>query len=106
MDQPTRTLFIARARIMKALAHPTRLYIVEAVSQQEKCVQELTDLIEADISTVSKHLSVLKNADIVQAEKRGTQVYYRLKFRCVLQFFNCMESVMKSSAEDQSCLIP
>ena len=106
MDQPTRNLFIARARIMKALAHPTRLYIVEAVSQQEKCVQELTDLIEADISTVSKHLSVLKNADIVQAEKRGTQVYYRLKFRCVLQFFNCMESVMKSSAEDQSCLIP
>ena len=106
MDESTRTLFDARARIMKALAHPTRLYIVEAVSQQEKCVQELTDLIEADISTVSKHLSVLKNADIVQDEKRGTQVYYRLKFRCVLQFFNCMESVMKSSAEDQSCSIP
>jgi ArsR family transcriptional regulator len=106
MDQSTRTLFKDRARIMKALAHPTRLYIVETISHQEKCVQELTDLIDADISTVSKHLSVLKNADIVQDEKRGTQVYYRLKFRCVLQFFNCMESVMKSRSEDHSCSIP
>ena len=106
MDPTTRTLFIDRARIMKALAHPTRLYIVDAVSQKEKCVQELTDLIGADISTVSKHLSVLKNADIVQDEKRGTQVYYRLKFRCVLQFFNCVESVMKSRDENRSCPIP
>jgi len=43
------------------------------------------------MSTVSRHLSVLKNAGIVQDEKRGNQVFYRLRVRCILGFFDCFE---------------
>jgi DNA-binding transcriptional ArsR family regulator len=98
MDTKTLARYTARARILKAMAHPTRLFIVDELSRGEKCVCELTALIGADISTVSKHLSILKNLGIVQDEKRGLQVYYHLKTPCVMNFFDCCELVMKTRA--------
>lgn len=82
-----------RAAILKALAHPTRLFIIDQLAIKEKCVCELTDMIGVDISTVSKHLSVLKNANIVKDEKKGNQVYYHLICPCVLNLFECIESI-------------
>ncbi|UCH83532.1 MAG: winged helix-turn-helix transcriptional regulator [Candidatus Latescibacterota bacterium] len=105
MDDKTRALFEAQAAVLKAVAHPTRLYIVDRLSQGEKCVQELTEMIGADVSTVSKHLSVLKNAGIVRDNKCGTQVFYRLEMPCVLNFFSCVQSVIESRLEDQIKLI-
>ena len=101
MDAKTQAKFELRAKIIKAMAHPTRLFIVDELSRGERCVCELTEMIGADMSTVSKHLSVLKNAGLVRDEKRGLQVYYQLKITCILNFFSCVESVLKSSAEEQ-----
>ncbi len=98
MDSKTLALFEARAKIIKAMAHPTRLFIVDELSRTEKCVADLTEMIGADTSTVSKHLSVLKNAGIISDEKRGLQVYYTLRVPCVLNFFGCVESVIRSNA--------
>ena len=89
-----------RSDIIKALAHPTRLFIVDELSRGEKCVCELTAMIGADISTVSKHLSILKNIGILQDEKRGLQVFYHLKTHCVMNFFDCCELVMKTRKEE------
>lgn len=86
--------FERRARILKALAHPTRLFIVDELSRGERCVCELTELIGDDTSTVSKHLAVLKDAGILESDKRGLQVWYRLKVPCVLNFFGCLEAVI------------
>jgi len=99
MDKKTKAKFEARAKIIKALAHPTRLFIVEQLSKHEKCVCELRDMIDADISTVSKHLSVLKQAGIVDDEKRGLQVWYHLRVPCILNFFGCVENVLKANAK-------
>ena len=87
----------ARARIMKAMAHPSRLMMVDALSHGEQCVCELTALVGHDISTVSKHLKLLKEAGIIEDEKRGKQSYYRLKVPCVLNFFHCIESVVAAN---------
>lgn len=73
------------SNILKALGHPSRLFIVEEVAKEPHCVCELTALIGADTSTVSKHLSVLKNAGLVVDEKRGNQVYYSLACTCVIE---------------------
>ena len=94
LSQPTPPDFEARARILKALAHASRLLMVDELSRGERCVCELRDLVGHDLSTVSKHLSVLKAAGIVEDEKRGKQVYYRLKVPCVLNFFHCLEGVL------------
>ena len=77
--------------VFKALAHETRLFIVDELSRGERCVCELTEMIGADISTVSNHLSVLRNAGIVTSDKRGQQVFYSLHMPCVLQFFSCVQ---------------
>lgn len=101
MDAKTQARFDARARILKALAHPSRLFMVDVLSHGERCVCELTEMVGSDMSTVSKHLSVLKSAGIVSDEKRGMQVFYSLKLPCVLRFFDCVSEVMAHSAREQ-----
>lgn len=85
------------ANISKALAHETRLFILHKLDEQEYCVKELTRMINADISTVSKHLTVLKNAGLVMDEKRGNCVFYKLRCRCVLNVFNCVNNVISET---------
>jgi len=105
MDRKTQARFRARAKVLKAISHPTRLFLVDELSRGERCVCELTELVGADVSTVSKHLTILKNAGIVADEKRGTKVFYALRMSCVLNFFSCVESVMERTARDQVKLL-
>lgn len=63
--------FSPQIKIFKALAHETRLFIANELSHRERCVCDLTKMVGADISTISKHLSLLREAGIVAAEKRG-----------------------------------
>ena len=92
-----------RADILKALAHPSRLLMVETLAAGERCVCELQALVGADISTVSKHLAVLKKAGIVESDKRGLQVYYRLLSPCIMNFFSCIESVIDAQEACETC---
>ena len=105
MDPQTRARFEARARIIKALAHPTRLFLVEELARGERCVCDLTEMVGVDVSTVSKHLAVLRTAGLVGDEKRGAMVFYRLRVPCALDFFQCVESVLAANAEEQSKLV-
>jgi DNA-binding transcriptional ArsR family regulator len=95
----------ARTRVLKAMAHPTRLFIIEELEKEERCVCELTAMVGADVSTVSKHLSVLRQAGIVVDDKRGNQVFYRLRVPCILNFFGCVESVLESQAQEQAAFL-
>jgi ArsR family transcriptional regulator len=91
----------ARAKVIKALAHPARLMIVDELAEHgERCVCELTELVGTDMSTVSRHLSQLKNAGLLVDEKRGTMVYYRLRVKCLTNFFSCVEAVLEQNAEE------
>ena len=105
MNEKARARYEARAKIIKALAHPTRLYIVDKLAEQEHCVCELTEMVGADTSTVSKHLSVLKNAGIITDRKHGTQVYYSLKVPCALDILTCTDLVLQAVLEEQLALI-
>jgi ArsR family transcriptional regulator len=80
-------------QVLKALAHPVRLYLVMELARGEKCVCELTDQVCCDVSTVSRHLSQLRNAGIVEDEKRGLQVFYRLRAPCIIEFISCLGNV-------------
>ena len=104
MNSKTFAKFEAQSKIIKAMAHPTRLFIVDELSRKEKCVCELRDLIGSDISTVSKHLSILKNVGIIEDERRGSQIYYTLKMPCILNFFNCVRTVITQNAKEQLTL--
>jgi len=99
MNPKTFAQYEARAHIIKALAHPARLLIVDELTQHgERCVCELTEMIGSDMSTVSRHLAMLKGAGLVEDQKRGQMVYYRLQVECLLGFFDCVESVLACNA--------
>jgi len=105
MDEKRKARLNARAGVLKAMAHPSRLFILEELQQGERCVCELTEMIGADVSTVSKHLSVLKQAGLVSDDKRSNQVFYQLRVPCILNFWGCVESVLTQQAEDHAELL-
>ena len=84
-----------QARVLKALAHPSRLMIVDRLGRSECTVGELTEMIGSDQSTVSKHLAVLRAHGIVEDRREGQNVYYRLLTPCVLDFFSCARRVLQ-----------
>lgn len=100
MDSKLRKKLEARAAIVKALAHPTRLFIVDELSRGSRCVCELTEMIGDDISTVSRHLAILKEAGIVKATRHGTQMICELKCSCILNFFTCVENVLAGNLQE------
>jgi DNA-binding transcriptional ArsR family regulator len=100
MNTPeTKARYAARAKVMKALAHPTRLFIIDQLAENPHCVCELTEMVGADVSTVSRHLSVLREAGIVDDDKRGNQVFYSLRVPCVLNWYSCVGGVLEAEAE-------
>ncbi len=97
----SRERYHARAAIAKALAHPTRLIILEALEQGETCVCDLTELVGADQSTVSKHLAILKQAGLVEDRKEGVMAFYRIKVCCLQGFWECVEAVLAENLKAQ-----
>ncbi|MCK5879461.1 MAG: winged helix-turn-helix transcriptional regulator [Holophagae bacterium] len=95
MDKKTQIRCEELALVMKALGHPTRSFIVLELANGPRCVCKLTEMIGADISTVSKHLTVLREAGIVKSEKKGLMVFYELTSPCILNFYTCVETVVK-----------
>jgi ArsR family transcriptional regulator len=95
----------AKATIIKAMAHPTRLLIIEELSKQEHCVCEITEMVGVDTSTISKHLSILKNAGIVTDQKRGQLVYYSLIMPCTLNFLSCLDNVILERAKEHLAMV-
>jgi DNA-binding transcriptional ArsR family regulator len=90
-----------RAKVFKALGHPSRLLMIEALGQGEKCVCELRELVGSDISTISKHLTVLKEAGLVRDERRGTNIYYSLRMQCVTAFLSCVRHFFDQQLDEQ-----
>lgn len=80
-----------KADMLRALAHPTRLRIVQLLAPGEKCVCELLPLLQLEQPNVSQHLTILRQSGIVETEKRGTMIFYRLKnskFATLLELFD------------------
>lgn len=92
-------IYSLRAEIFKALSHPIRLKIVECVSKEEKSVGEIVKYVEAEASNVSRHLALLRKAGILSDRKEGLNIYYCLEIPCVMEFFICVNKVVKTRLE-------
>lgn len=81
--------------MLKALAHESRLLIVDRLNRGECSVGDLREVVGSDLSTVSKHLALLRAHGIVESRREGTTVYYRLATPCACNFFACANQVLK-----------
>lgn len=88
-----------QAAIFKALGHPARVAIVQALADGERCVCELHAQNETDLSTTSRHLSVLVSAGIVRCDKRANKVFYQLIMPCVLSMISCVAKSVDQGAQ-------
>jgi ArsR family transcriptional regulator len=86
----------ARARVAKALAHPSRLKMLDLLGKTEMSVTDITRAVGADQSTVSKHLAILKDTGLIAARKEGTTSFYRVTCGCLGGFFSCLEAMVDS----------
>ena len=98
LEGQTKRRLESQARVIKALAHPTRLFLIEELCREERCVCELADMVGCDISTVSKHLALLRHAGIVEDEKRGKQVFYSLLMGCALDVTSCASAILEQTS--------
>ena len=101
MNEKQRKHYEARAKIAKALAHPSRLLMLDLLQQREMRVGELTAAVEADQSTASKHLAILKDVGLVEVRKEGAASYYRVACTCLDGFFSCIEAVLESDVNER-----
>ena len=99
MSEQERNLAQARARVIKALGHPSRIYMVARLSSGDASVGELVEAVGADVSTVSKHLTVMRQAGLLSDRKEGSRVLYTLRCPCIMQFIHCIDDVIVGEAE-------
>ncbi len=88
-----------RAEILKALAHPVRVLIVDKLRSGEQCVCELNRLARINQSNMSRHLAVLKKVGILSSRRSGMKVYYRLQTPCILRAFDCALEVIRDDGK-------
>jgi len=98
-------LFEKQAEIAKAIAHPLRIAIVDFLRDGEQCVCDIAESIGSERSNVSRHLSVMVNAGVLEYRKEGLKVIYRLRTPCILDFFSCVNGVLKQQVRDSKELL-
>jgi len=104
-DSRKRLLFEKQARIAQAIGHSLRLEIIDFLKHGPQCVCDIAEHIGAERSNVSRHLSVMVNAGVLECHKAGLKVIYNLKCTCILDFFTCISGVIKNEAKESSRLL-
>jgi len=98
-------LFGRQAEIARAIAHPLRIAIINFLKDGEQCVCDIAEHVGSERSNVSRHLSVMANAGLLEYRKDGLKVIYKLKFTCIVDFFSCVSRVLKQQAKDSEKLL-
>ena len=98
-------LFEKQAEIVKAIAHPLRIATVDFLKDGEQCVCDIAEHIGSERSNVSRHLSVMVNAGVLEYHKEGLKVIYKLKTPCILDFFSCIMACLKLQAKENEKLL-
>ncbi len=94
-----------QASVLKAISHPVRIAIAESLKDGEQCVCDIAEFVGSERSNVSKHLSIMVNAGILEYRKEGLKVIYKLRCPCVLDFLSCVTEVLKKQVKEDRKLL-
>jgi DNA-binding transcriptional ArsR family regulator len=106
MDRKHKKLvYEKQAEILKALAHPVRIAILDFLKDGEQCVCHIAEFVGSERSNVSKHLSILVSCGVLESRKEGLNMIYSLKAKCIMEFFHCITNCLKQEAKDSEKLL-
>ncbi len=94
-----------KTNIIKALANPVRLMIIDCLRDGEKCVCKIVEQLQEEQSNISKSLGILKSNGLIKDRKEGLNVYYRLNLCCINEFFCCLDNIIIENLSQQKELI-
>jgi DNA-binding transcriptional ArsR family regulator len=95
-DSVAGELQVFKARFFRALAHPTRIRLLEALVRDGRTVQELQEAVQLDQPLVSQQLAVLRNQGIVVAQKEGLSVRYTLRDPLVAELLDVARRIFNN----------
>ncbi len=95
-------ILAARADILKAIAQPTRLKIIEILREGERCVCEIFPAIDEEQSNTSRHLNIMQNSGILGRRKAGLKIMYRLKHPEVLEIIDLASVILKKEIHSKN----
>ena len=78
------------ARVLKALAHPVRLQIVDALASGEKCVSDIVEAVGGKQSVTSQQLNMMRDKGVLSCWRDGSRVFYRIENKNVLKLLSCI----------------
>ncbi|AQQ70007.1 putative HTH-type transcriptional regulator [Limihaloglobus sulfuriphilus] len=105
MDTAKMQIYQLKAQIIQAAAHPIRLAVIEYLADGEQCVCDIVDYVGAQRSNVSRHLSVMLRAGVLDCRKDGLKMMYSLKTPCIVKFLSCVEQALKERIEGQAAIL-
>ncbi len=105
MDANAKRFYELKAEIIQAAGHPIRLAIIEFLSQGEQCVCDIVEHVDAQRSNVSRHLSVMLKAGVLESRKDGLKVIYRLRTPCIVQFLACVDQALRERMQREAALL-
>ena len=105
LNKKKQLLFEKQAEVAKAIAHPLRIAIVDFLKDGERCVCDISKCVGSERSNVSRHLSVMVSAGVLEYHKEGLKVIYRLKTPCALEFLSCVTRVLRQQVKDSEKLL-
>ncbi|MCE5185862.1 MAG: metalloregulator ArsR/SmtB family transcription factor [Planctomycetaceae bacterium] len=93
-------LFERQASIAKAIGHPVRVAVIDFLKDGEQCVCDIAAKVGSERTNLSKHLSVMVSAGVLESRKDGLKVMYRLKTPCVVKFLGCLRECLKAQVKE------
>jgi ArsR family transcriptional regulator len=105
MDATSKKLYEMKAEVIQAAGHPIRLAIIDFLKDGERCVCDIATHVGAKRSNVSRHLSVMLQAGIVDCRKDGLRMIYSLKTPCILNFLSCVTDVLRDQVKAQTAVL-
>jgi ArsR family transcriptional regulator len=105
LNKQKKMLFEKQAEIAKAIAHPLRIAIIDFLKDGEQCVYDIAEFVGSERSNVSRHLSVMVKAGVLECRKEGLKVIYKLRTTCILDFFSCTTTCLKQQLKDNEKLL-
>lgn len=94
-----------KTTVIKALANPTRLMIIDCLREGEKSVCKIIEQLKEEQSNISKNLGILKANGLIKDRKEGLNVYYRLNLCCINEFFCCLDNIISENLNQQKELL-
>jgi DNA-binding transcriptional ArsR family regulator len=93
-----------KAELLKALAQPTRLRILELLRDGEKCICEIVPAINGEQSNVSRHISLMQKSHLVTTRKDGVKVMVKVTDREIFNILDRVSRVLRVQFEEQEKL--